>query len=83
LLPVMGSVSIDGSKYLTLTVDRSLSSSTGREPLVEVSSDLVNWFSGSRHTTVLIDNETILKVRDNTPTEPGRKRYIRLKPTTR
>ena len=77
--PVQGTVIIHGEKYLTLTAGRSSVS----KPVIEVSPDLVKWFSGARHTTTLIDNERILKVRDNTPLQPGRKRYIRIKPATR
>jgi hypothetical protein len=47
--------------------------------LVEVSPDLLDWYSGTSHTTVLIDDATTLKVRDNTPVTPRTKRYIRLK----
>jgi len=52
---------------------------TGLDPVVEVSGNLVDWFRGSRHTTVVEDNSSILKVRDNTPLESGVKRYIRLR----
>jgi hypothetical protein len=76
---VSGTVVIDGEKYLTLTAGKS----SGPKPVIEVSPDLVKWFSGERHTTTLIDNERILKVRDNTPVQPGRKRFIRIKPASR
>jgi hypothetical protein len=46
---------------------------------VEVSSNLVDWFSGPNHTKVLKDTAELLKVRDKTPMEPGNKRFIRLK----
>jgi M6 family metalloprotease-like protein len=64
---------IDGKKYLALTLAKPV---TGK---VEVSPNLLDWFSGNDHTTVLLDNETTLKVRDNTPITPETKRYIRLK----
>ena len=76
--PQIGQEWIDGLKFLTLSVEKS-SLPAGSKPRVEVSSNLVDWFSGRTHTTTLTDNETFLKVRDNTPLVPGRKRYIRLK----
>lgn len=76
--PVTGSVVIGGEKFLTLTVAPGC-----RNREVQVSSNLVDWFSGRRHTTVLEDNERFLKVRDNTPLAPGSKRHIRLEPAPR
>lgn len=78
-----GSVSseiIDGNKYLTLTAAKP-SLNDGSVLTVEVSPNLVDWYSGAKHTTVISDNESFLKVRDNTPAAPGVKRYIRLKTT--
>lgn len=72
---VSGTVSSAGGKFLVLTVAKTPGESVGT---VEVSSDLVNWFSGPDHTTILIDDASILKVRDNTPLT-GQKRYIRVK----
>ncbi|RYD17731.1 MAG: choice-of-anchor D domain-containing protein, partial [Verrucomicrobiaceae bacterium] len=66
----------DGEKYLTLTVVKSSSWTGGT---VEVSPDLVDWYSGKKHTTVLEDSATLLRVRDNTPVGAGGKRHIRLK----
>jgi hypothetical protein len=67
-----------GIRYRTLTVEKGPGwNKAGHK--VEVSSNLVEWFSGREHTTVLIDDANTLKVRDNTPLEPGRKRHIRLK----
>lgn len=65
----------DGSKYLALTVDKS---ATPRRT-VEVSSNLTKWYSGSKYTTTLLDNNSVLRVRDLTPVKQGEKRYIRLK----
>jgi predicted outer membrane repeat protein len=65
----------DGLKHLVLTVDKSLT----RRRTVEVSSNLTEWFSGPDFTTTLLDNNSILRVRDRTPIKPGGKRYIRLK----
>jgi hypothetical protein len=47
---------------------------------IEVSSNLVDWFSGRNHTTTLLNTSTTLKIRDNTPVTQERKRYIRLNP---
>lgn len=69
---------VDGVKYRTLTVDKE-SVPSNLKPVVEVSGNLVDWFRGARHTTVVEDNAAILKVRDNTPLEPGVKRHIRLR----
>ncbi len=68
---------IGGLKYLTLTYSKSV----GVERTVEVSPNLVDWFSGSSHTSIITDNESHRTVRDNTPVTPGTKRYIRLKET--
>ncbi len=46
---------------------------------VQVSADLVAWTSGGNHTTVMENNATTLKVRDNTPVTATDKRYIRLR----
>ena len=67
---------IDGKKYLTLTIDKTAGVPAGT---VQVSSDLVEWLSGKKHTTILVDDATTLKIRDNTPVTGGVKRYIRLK----
>ncbi len=69
---------IDGRKYLTLTIARRPGTSVLPRD-VEVSSNLVDWSSGKRHTTVLIDTATTLKVRDNTPVSQNARRYIRRK----
>ncbi len=67
---------IAGQKYLTLTVEKTVGITPGT---IQVSSNLVDWFSGKKHTTVLVDDAKTLKVRDNTPTTANSKRYIRLK----
>lgn len=64
-----------GQKYLALTVTKQ----AGVIGTVEVSSNLQDWFSGTKHTSILIDDATTLKVRDNTPVTRGEKRFIRLK----
>lgn len=76
--PQIATEVVNGVKYLTLTVSKpALPDGVTRS--VEVSSDLLDWFSGWKHTTVLVDSDEILKVRDNTPLLPGSKRFIRLK----
>ncbi len=68
----------NGLRYRTITVVKTADwNRSGRK--VEVSSNLVDWFSGRKHTTVLVNDKKILKVRDNTPVQPGRKRHIRFK----
>jgi predicted outer membrane repeat protein len=80
-----GNVSVatgsEGLKYLMLTLAK-----TGNRHAVasdvEVSSNLLDWYSGASYTTTLVDSETLLKVRDDAPVKAGEKRYIRLKPAT-
>jgi hypothetical protein len=68
----------DGRRCLTLTVSKAPGGFLpGRS--VEVSPNLIDWYSGSKHTTILIDDAFLLKVRDNVPLTPGNKRYIRMK----
>ena len=67
---------IGGIKYLSLTVNKTGGASPGT---VEVSSNLLDWYSGTKHTTILVDDAATLKVRDNTPVTPDAKRYIRVK----
>lgn len=76
--PKTGSVMIGGLKYLTLTVTKP-AVPDGVKRSVQVSPNLVDWFSGANHVTIIEDNERFLKVRDNTPLTPGARRYIRLK----
>ncbi|MEO5712506.1 MAG: Ig-like domain-containing protein [Luteolibacter sp.] len=76
--PSVGLEVIGGKKYLVLTLAKP-AVPDGVKRVVEVSPDLQNWFSGTKHTTIITDNEKVLKVRDNTPIRPGTKRYIRLK----
>ncbi len=71
---------VDGRKYLSLTVAKP-AGTAGLIRTVEVSSDLLEWYSGKRHTTTLLNDESTLKVRDNTPVTPGGKRHIRLSVT--
>jgi hypothetical protein len=68
----------DGLEYLVLTVKKDAGWSLTKHS-VEVSSNLVDWFSGTKHTTILADDANILRVRDDTPVGKDGKRYIRLK----
>ena len=68
---------LDGRRYLTLTVIKP-SEDFLLKPTVEVSPNLIDWYSGRKHATVITDDASRLKVRDNTPLTPGTKRYIRL-----
>ena len=76
--PVTSTTVIGGEKFLVLTVAKP-ALPDGVSRTVQVSPNLLDWFSGKEHTTVLTDNEIFLKVRDNVPIAPGKKRYIRLK----
>ena len=68
---------MNGQKFLTLTVGKSAGSSI--TPVIEVSPNLLDWYSGSKHTTIITSDDSVLKVRDNTPVTPESKRYIRVK----
>ncbi|MEO5713373.1 MAG: M6 family metalloprotease domain-containing protein [Luteolibacter sp.] len=75
--PITSLEVVKGQKYLAISVAKlpgGVAAGT-----VEVSSNLLDWYSGKKHTTVLIDDETTLKVRDNVPYSQDAKRYIRLK----
>ena len=69
---------IGGRKYLAISVAKS-PGEIHIKRTVEVSPNLLDWYSGRNHTTVLQNDAKILKVRDNTPVTPEAKRYIRLK----
>jgi hypothetical protein len=68
----------DGISYLVLTVEKSSDWALSNRR-VEVSGNLVDWYSGKKHTKVLVDDDSTLRVQDKTPVSPGNKRYIRLK----
>ncbi len=69
---------IRGEKFLILTVAKP-AIPDGVSRTVQVSPNLLDWSSGKNHTTVLTDDKNLLKVRDNVPMTPGKKRYIRLR----
>ena len=70
--------SVNGLQYLSLNISRT-SLRSDITYVVEVSNDLVSWYSGSSFTTIMSDTSTLLSVRDNTPMSSATKRFIRLK----
>lgn len=75
--PVVSRMSSGSLSYLQITAEKG---PDGNRPVVEVSSNLMDWFSGEKHTEVLMENGRFVVVRDKTPTSPSAKRHIRLKP---
>lgn len=67
---------IGGRAYLQITAKKEVPAVSY---MVEVSPNLIDWFSGDRYTTALVDDITMLRARDNTPITPGSKRYIRVR----
>ena len=77
--PLNASKTSTGSdQYLTLSMSRS-DLKNDITYVVEVSDDLVNWYSGPFFTTVITNSSSLLSVRDNTPMSLASKRFIRLK----
>jgi hypothetical protein len=74
--PVFSRMTSGGRSYLRITAPKR---QNGNTPLVEVSSNLVDWFSGDLHTKVLADHEDLIDVCDRTHTSQEAKRYIRLR----
>lgn len=70
--------SIGDDNYLTLSVARNPAASDVGF-IVEVSADLINWDSGSDHTTTLENSPALLRVRDNIPLMQADRRFIRLR----
>lgn len=62
----------NGLKYRALLVNKALGTVQQRR-IVEVSSNLLDWCSGRNYTTILQNDASILKVRDNTPVTPEAK----------
>jgi hypothetical protein len=73
---VTTTITMGGVKYLVLTAPKS---AVRGGATVQVSSDLLDWYSGPAHTTILENSAAFLRVRDNTPVRSGQKRFIRLK----
>ncbi len=79
---ILGSTRLErsgGMNYLAIRIAKPLPEGF-KASRVEVSSDLVNWYSGWRFTKIVEDNESYLVVRDTTPVGMPGKRYIRVKP---
>lgn len=70
---------LNGQKYRAISMQCSPHDLNGT---VEVSSNLLDWYSGSKHTSVLTDTPGYLKVRDNTPFTSEKNRFIRFKVTS-
>ncbi len=68
-----------GDRFLAIRIPASARTRADK-PVIEVSPNLVDWFSGSDHTTVMSNEPSFYQVRDNTPVRPGTKRYIRIRP---
>ena len=79
-LPIGSLQSNSGQSYLTLTVNRA-AEPTDVTYIVQVSSDLQNWVSGSSNTVTLANTASQLIVRDNTPVSAAPARFIRLEVT--
>jgi hypothetical protein len=79
-LPRQSMSKVNGLDYLTLSADRNPAASDLTFS-VEVSSDLLNWYSGDAYTTVLsAPGDAVFTARDNTPVGSGSsRRFIRLK----
>ena len=65
-----------GGSYLKI---RAAKRHDGSTPIVEVSPNLVDWFSGDQHTLTLTDDDDKIEVQDKTPRPAQGKRFIRLR----
>lgn len=73
-------VDVSGQTYLQISVPRIRNRLA--TVVVEVSSDLVTWYSGDTHTTEISNSANLLVVRDKTASGPGQpKRFMRLRAT--
>lgn len=73
-------VEIEGSKHLQITIPRRIDHTATL--VVEVSSDLTNWSSGTAHTVVVSNGPANLVVRDKTAfAPPVATRFMRLRAT--
>ena len=78
MLPTTHIEGVVEDRFLAVEVKRN-PEAVDIEIVVEVSSDLTTWFSGSDHTTLITDEPDRLIVRDNVPIVTGSKRFIRLR----
>jgi hypothetical protein len=81
-LPVMGTVNVGGSDYLTISYEQVLFN-TDITCTVEVSGDLTTWSSGPGFTALVSvvdhgDGTETITVRDTTPISSATKRFIRV-----
>jgi hypothetical protein len=82
-LPVPGMQTVGGTNYLTISFKQILYN-TDISYTVQVSGDLVNWFSGTGYTTPVdppVDNgdgSETMTVRDNVPVNAATARFIRV-----
>lgn len=66
----------DDHKYVALEVKKPAGSNSSL-PIVEVSGDLINWYSGRDYCIMIHEDSTRATFRDLTPLRAGIKRYIR------
>ncbi len=78
--PVLGSLTIADIKYLTLTVSKNAAAADITH-LVETSTDLTTWQSGTDHTVIVADTESELTVRTAAPLSNAPRRFLRLRVT--
>jgi hypothetical protein len=81
ILPVASVMTESNQKYLAITV-RKNPAAVGITCLIEVSSDFVNWNTGSGNTVVVSETAETLIVRDSTPIDGSTRRFLRLKVTS-
>jgi len=75
-MPSVSLMTVNGHEYISMLVARDAAAAVSLT--VEVSSDLVNWFSGPGNTVVLDDTAELLHVRDASPVSAFATRFIRL-----
>lgn len=76
-LPTISLESVNSDEYLEIRVERN-ASATEVELVPEVSSDLVEWHSGSEHVEILVDDPGILHARDRQPLGSAGRRFMRI-----
>jgi uncharacterized delta-60 repeat protein len=75
-MATISKVMVNGHNYLQMTVRRD---AIPTKLEIEVSPNLIDWYSGENHTTILENDTQLFSVRDKTPFTSVQKRYIRLK----
>jgi hypothetical protein len=82
--PQPGTVKLNGSTYLTITYTRRVGA-TDLSFIIEASSDMVNWSSGSNTVPVSVTregDEEVVVVRDALPLGQSSNRFLRLRVTS-